>query len=56
MPDLTVPNPSALKAYVEDYERLRDGVGSTDTNLMLGLADAIVTEVRALGFPDLPPI
>ncbi|AZV00829.1 hypothetical protein KIY87_gp66 [Mycobacterium phage Malec] len=55
MPDLTVPNPSALKAYVEDYERLR-GAGSADTNLMLLLADSIVTEVRALGFPDLPPI
>ncbi|QGJ87761.1 hypothetical protein SEA_LEOGANIA_34 [Mycobacterium phage Leogania] len=54
--DLTVPPlPEALKLYVADYERLRDEF-STDTEAMLGLADSIVTEVRALGFPDLPPI
>ncbi|QFP95517.1 hypothetical protein SEA_GAUGELDP_34 [Mycobacterium phage GaugeLDP] len=53
--DLVIPPlPEALKLYVADYEKLR-AADSTDTNLMLSLADAILIELRALGFPDLPP-
>ncbi|ATN88467.1 hypothetical protein SEA_RETRO23_34 [Mycobacterium phage Retro23] len=53
--DLVVPAlPEALKLYVADYERLRNQ-DSSDTAAMLMLADSIVTELRGLGFPDLPP-